>query len=196
MIKYFWFHHICLHRMLISAFSFLWHRPVTWLSRPIRYNRIIILRYNNKCCCISVSSWAASFLAFSFVYWIWAVYIPPLPCTIIRTMEHIIARPITLAHVQSSDHLVFCAFLSYNLSTVAFIVQQSHTNARYIAKFNAFTSHNARLDRAKFVRILFSYAIISATVDDSYLIFSVARIFGRFCSCANCERGFMWKDDI
>lgn len=170
MNKYFWFNHICRHRMLISAFSFLWHRLVTWLSRPIRYNRIIILRYDNKCCCLSVSPWAASFLAFSYVYWIWAVYIhvPPLTRTIIRTMERIIARPITLAHVQSSDHLVSRAFLSYYLSTVAFIVQESHTDARYIARFNAFTSYNARLDRAKFVRILFSYAIIIFILSKSY----------------------------
>ena len=123
----------------------------------------------------------------------WAVYIPPLTRTSIRTMERMIARPIALAHVQSSDHLVSRAILSHYLSTVAFIVQQSHIDARYIARFNAFTSHNARLDRANFVRILFSNAIISATVYDSYLIFSVARIFGRFCSCANCERGFRYQ---
>lgn len=40
------------------------------------------------------------------------------------------ARPIALADVQSSDHLVIRAALSHNLTTVAFIVQQSHTNAR------------------------------------------------------------------
>ena len=171
MIKYFWFHHTCLHHVLISAFSFLWNRPVTWLSRPIKYKRIIILRYNNKCCCISVSSWAAWFLAFNYVYWIASemggIYPLWLNRTSIRTMERMIARPIALTHVQSSDHLVSRAILSHYLSKVPFIVQESHIDARYIARFNAFTSHNARLDRANFVRILFSNAIISAKVYDS-----------------------------
>ena len=75
--------------------------------------------------------------------------------TSILTMERMIARPIALAHVQSPDHLVSRAILSHYLSTVAFIVKQSHIDARYIARFNAFTSHTARLDPANFVRILF-----------------------------------------
>lgn len=85
----------------------------------------------------------------------WVVYIPPLTCTSNRTMERMIARPIVLAHVQLSDHLVSRAILSHYLSAVAFIEQQSHIDARYIAIFNAVTSYNARSDRANFVRILF-----------------------------------------
>lgn len=119
----------------------------------------------------------------------WAIY--TLTRTSIRIMERMIACPIALAHVQSSDPLVSRAILSHYLSTVAFIVQQSHIDTRYIARFNALGSHKARLDRAIFVRILFSNAIISATGYDSYLIFSVARIFCCFWSCTNCERGFI-----
>lgn len=87
----------------------------------------------------------------------WVVYIPPLTCKSNRTMERMFARPIVLAHVQLSDHLVSRAILhvSHYLSAVAFIEQQSHIDARYIAIFNAVTSYNARSDRANFVRILF-----------------------------------------
>lgn len=46
-------------------------------------------------------------------------------------------------------------------------------------------------ERANFVvRILFSKAIISATVYDTNLNLSMARIFFRFCLCTDCERAF------
>ena len=54
------------------------------------------------------------------------------------------ARPIAMAHVQSYDHLITRAILSHYLATLAFIVQQSHINARPIARFNAFASQNGR----------------------------------------------------
>lgn len=100
--------------------------------------------------------------------------------------------PIALVHVQSSDHLVFHAILSHYLTTPAFIVQHLHIDTKYIARFNAFTMHNGRSKMCKFRTSTFSYAIILATVCKSYLIFLVAQIFCRFCSCANCERGFIY----
>lgn len=71
-------------------------------------------------------------------------YIPPpfLTRTRICTMEvqRMIALPIALAHVQSSDHLVSRAILSHYPSTAPFTGDQSHLDARYILRFNAFTS--------------------------------------------------------
>ena len=54
------------------------------------------------------------------------------------------ARPIAMAHVQSYDHLITRAILSHCLATLVFIVQQSHINARPIARYNAFASQNGR----------------------------------------------------
>ena len=93
-----------------------------------------------------------------------------------------------MAHVQSYDHLITRAILSHYLATLAFIVQQSHINARPIARFNAFASQNSRFRSCDRCATTFSYAIISATVYDPNLNFSIARLFGRFWSCANCER--------
>ena len=64
-------------------------------------------------------------------------------------------RAITSTHVQSSDHLINCAILLHYFTTLAFIVQQSYIDARYITRFNVFALHNGRLDRANFVRIFF-----------------------------------------
>ena len=93
-----------------------------------------------------------------------------------------------MAHVQSYDHLITRAILSHYLATLAFIVQQSHINARPIARFNAFASQNGRFRSCDRCATTSSYAIISATVYDPNLNFSIARLFGRFWSCANCER--------
>ena len=101
-----------------------------------------------------------------------------------------------MAHVQSYDHLITRAILSHYLATLAFIVQQSHINARPIARFNAFASQNGRLRSCDRCATTFSYAIISATVYDPNLNFSIARLFGRFWSCANCERAFMCNWDL
>ena len=90
------------------------------------------------------------------------------------------ARPIAMAHVQSYDHLITRAILSHYLATLAFIVQQSHINARPIARFNAFASQNGRFRSCDRCATTFSYAIISATVYDPNLNFSIARLFGRF----------------
>ena len=93
-----------------------------------------------------------------------------------------------MAHVQSYNHLITRAILSHYLATLAFIVQQSHINARPIARFNAFASQNGRFRSCDRCATSFSYAIISATVYDPNPNFSIARLFGRFWSCANCER--------
>ena len=106
------------------------------------------------------------------------------------------ARPIAMAHVQSYDHLITRAILSHYLATLAFIVQQSHINARPIARFNAFTSQNGRFRSCDRCATTFSFAIISATVYDPNLNFSIARLFGRFWSCANCERAFSKSDTM
>ena len=95
-----------------------------------------------------------------------------------------------MAHDQSYDHLITRAILSHHLATLAFIVQQSHINAKPIARFNAFASQNGRFRSCDRCVTTFSYAIISATVYDPNLNFSIARLFGRFWSCANCERAF------
>lgn len=99
------------------------------------------------------------------------------------------ARPIALAHVPS-DHLITRAILSHYRTTLTFILLQSHLDARYIAKFNAFASYNGRFRWCEFRTNTFSYAIISATVYDPNLNFLVARIFCCFCSRSNCERAF------
>ena len=100
------------------------------------------------------------------------------------------ARPIAMAHIQSCDHMTTRAILSHYLATLAFIVQRSHINARPIARFNAFASQNGRFRSCDRCATTFSYAIISATVYDPNLNFSIARLFGRSWSCANCERAF------
>lgn len=56
----------------------------------------------------------------------------------------------------------------------------------YIA--NTFASHNGRFRSCEFRNFSSSYASILATVYDSNLNFSVARIFNRFCFSVNCER--------
>ena len=100
-----------------------------------------------------------------------------------------------MAHVQSYDHLITRAILSHYLATLAFIVQQSHINARPIARFNAFASQNGRFRSCDRCATTLSYAIISATDYDPNLNFSIARLFGRFWSCANCERAFSQAGD-
>lgn len=71
-----------------------------------------------------------------------------------------VVRPMALPHVQSSDHLVFHAILSHYLTTLAFIVQHLHIDARYIARFNAFISHNGRSESFEFHRVLFHMRLV------------------------------------
>lgn len=92
-------------------------------------------------------------------------------------------------HLQSSNHLITCTTLSHYIPILAYIVQQLYIDARYIARFNAFASHNCRFRLYEFCTNTFLYAIISATVYDQNLNCSIARIFFRFCSCANCDNG-------
>lgn len=104
--------------------------------------------------------------------WNWEVYIPPH--TNIRTMDCKIAgAPHIQSHWRTFDHLIICAIVSY-LTSLTFIVQKLHIYTRYIAKINAFASHNIALDRVNVARIFFSYEIISATVHDPNLNFSIA----------------------
>lgn len=87
------------------------------------------------------------------------------------------ARPIALVHVQSSDYLVTRAILLHYHTALAFIVHQLHINARFIARFTAFTSQNGRFESCEFCMSTFSFVNTLWTVYDPYLIFSVARIF-------------------
>lgn len=87
------------------------------------------------------------------------------------------ARPIALVHVQPSDYLVIRAILLHYHTALAFIIHQSHINARFIARFTAFTSQNGRFESCEFCMSTFSFANTLWTVYDPYLIFSVARIF-------------------
>lgn len=121
--------------------------------------------------------------------WNWEVYIPPH--TNIRTMDCKIAGAQHIqSHWRTFDHLIICAIVSY-LTSLTFFVQKLHIYTRYIAKINAFSSRNIALDRVNVARIFFfSYEIISATVHDPNLNFSIARILCRFCQCANYENTF------
>ena len=60
-----------------------------------------------------------------------------------------------MAHVQSYDQLITRAILSHYLATLAFIVQQSHINARPIARLMRLHRKTVALDRATVVRLLF-----------------------------------------
>lgn len=105
--------------------------------------------------------------------------IPPLTHMNIRTMHCKMA----LTHVQSFDHLITCAILSYMYLT------------RDTAKLNAFASLNDRLRSSEFCTSIF-FHIISATVYDPNLTFSIARILCRFCLSANCERALHYMFSI
>lgn len=152
-------------RLLILTFSFLWNCPVTWLSRAIRCNTIIILRYIDKCRCISVSSWAACSLAFNYVYWraseMGGIYYTPSDAhehsyhgTHDRTSNRIGARPIVRSPGLSRDPIA----LSFS--------SRFHW---YIALLNGYIEQHS-LRSCEFATNTFSNAIISATVYDSYLI--------------------------
>ena len=84
------------------------------------------------------------------------------------------ARPIAMAHIQSYDHLITRAILSHYFATLSLIVQQSHINARPIARFNAFASQNGRFRSCDRCATTFSYAIILAAVYDPNLNVSIA----------------------
>lgn len=74
----------------------------------------------------------------------------PLTRTSIRTMERMIARA---PHVQSSDHLITRAILSHYLTTLAFVLQHSHTGV--ILDITRLHRTMVALHRANFERILF-----------------------------------------
>lgn len=63
-------------------------------------------------------------------------------------------RPMGLAPVHSSDHLITRAILSHNLTTIAFSVQELHIDARY-TRFNTFASYYSRSKSNEHSRILF-----------------------------------------
>lgn len=81
--------------------------------------------------------------------------IPPLTHMNIRTMHCKIA----LSHVQSFDHLITCAILSYMYLTIlTFTAQHSQIYTRDTAKLNAFASLNDRFRSSEFcTSIFFSY---------------------------------------
>lgn len=120
--------------------------------------------------------------------WKRAVHILPLTRKNIRTTERMIARA---PHVQAHRR-TFNRPITWSLARPCciFILQQSHIDAKYIAGFNAFASHNICFRSCEFSTNTFSYAIFSAILYYSNLNFSVVRIFCRFCSCAKCERVF------
>lgn len=70
------------------------------------------------------------------------IYIPPLTRRSIRAAERIlvIACPIALAHFPSSELRFTSAIQSLSFTTLSSIVQQSHIDSSYFARFNA--SHN------------------------------------------------------
>lgn len=104
--------------------------------------------------------------------------IPPLTHMNIRTMHCKIA----LTHVQSFDHLITCAILSYMYLTIlTFTAQHSQIYTRDTAKLNAFASHNDRFRSSEFCTSIF-FHIISATVYDPNLTF---RLHG-YCVASAC----------
>lgn len=78
------------------------------------------------------------------------------------------AGSIACLYLQSSDRLIIRNILLHYFITLAFIVQQLHIEARYIARFNAFA---LRFISCKFRKNTFLYAIISTTVYDPNLFF-------------------------
>lgn len=118
--------------------------------------------------------------------------IPRLTHMNIRTMHCKIA----LSHVQSFDHLITCAILSYMYLTIlTFTAQHSQIYTRDTAKLNAFASLNDRFISSEFCTSIF-FHIISETVYDPNLTFSIARILCRFCLSANCERALHYMFSI
>lgn len=78
-------------------------------------------------------------------------------------------RPIALAHFKSTNHLSY-EILSHYLITFAFIVHQSHIYARYIDSMRLHRTTVA-LNLSSFVRVLFSYAKMLATVYELFQIY-------------------------
>lgn len=133
----------------------------------------MLCHWNTPCTSISVSVhnwpwsylsyWAASTLAFNYIYWraseTGGIYAPPpLTSMIIRTMESVIIRA---PRVQSYwrtfnvDHLITFGILSHHLTKLAFIEQESHIDARYVERSNVFASHNVRFRSCMFYTNMF-----------------------------------------
>lgn len=102
-----------------------------------------------------------------------------------RTSYRIYARSIVLSSGRR-------AIPSHYLITLAFIVQKSYIDAKYIARFNVFTLHNSRFESGELSTSTFYMQLFLQQFTNHILFFLVARIlvFCRICSCANCLRGF------
>lgn len=126
----------CIFETLLCMFNILWFiLYILWCKFIILWCIINILW------CKFHFLWCICYILFYiYIY----RYILPLIHTSLRTMERMAARPIALTHVQSSDHLISRAILLHFLTNLAFIVQHSHTDTIYIARFNAIASHKRR----------------------------------------------------
>lgn len=114
--------------MLISAFLFSWHHPFTWVSRLIRFNRIIILWYNNKCCMLHIWIFLGGiFSRFQlFLLNVGGVYTPSNSHdhsyygTLNRTSNRIGARSIVRSSGLSRDPIVLFLHSRFHCTTVAY----------------------------------------------------------------------------
>lgn len=86
-----------------------------------------------------------------------------------RSANCIGARPIVRLSGHSCDPIALSYSTRFHCT--------SHINARFIARFTAFTSQNGRFESCEFCMSTFSFVNTLWTVYDPYLIFSVARIF-------------------
>lgn len=94
----------------------------------------------------------------------------------------------TRSIVQSPNHSRFYRIIWQNLLSLYNSRMQKQDISQDLMCLHRTTF---AFERANFVvRILFSKAIISATVYDTNLNLSMARIFFRFCLCTDCERAF------
>lgn len=99
-------------------------------------------------------------------------YRPHLTRRCCLTVKRMIGR--LSCNLFGAGSIVRKSWISCDPTALAFIVQQSHIHARYLKRFNLFTSCNGRSESCEFRTSTSSYAIILTAVYELYLFF-----FGR-----------------
>lgn len=129
------------------------------------------------------SSWALSSLAYKYFYWkapetgVIFTYTPSdsFAHSYDETHDRSSAvRPIAMAHVRSSDHLVFRirTILSHYQTILTFIVQQLHLDTRYVLCICNYFGNSLR------------------TISNFFCCTKI--LSSLVCSNANCGRGFKY----
>ncbi len=123
----------------------------TWLSRE-----------NHGCWCTNTSSWDGEYAEYQTT-----TPNPKLTCDGSHDRTFTI-RSVTLTHAPSSDHLITRTILSLYRTTLAFVAQRTHQDARHIARSITYHSlHNGWIlslqNVRAFVRTFFFHANIHKT---------------------------------